>query len=238
MLHGEALESFLLDEGVLDWPEINNEIFFCRFDASHYHDDLYKKCAIEFGAGVKMAVTKRKAEYLAGRYCASKALSRFGQRYFVVKSGSHGEPLWPQDLRGSISHTQTLAVATVNKSGIDVGIDVEQLKSKKTFLEIEEIIATESECKNLDTPNQAYWLNLAIVFSMKESFFKAVFNQVKQYLEFSDVFVSRINIRDRELTLKLVGSLSDNLIEGQEYTGHFYLYGPSTVVTYIAVKGS
>src|SRR5215469_6693525 len=52
----------------------------------------------------------RAAEFMAGRWCAHRALERLGCPEVVIGSGLHGEPCWPEGFTGSITHKPGTAV--------------------------------------------------------------------------------------------------------------------------------
>ena len=64
---------------------------------------------------------KRKAEHLAGRIAAVHALREYGIKT-VPGIGGQRQPLWPQKLFGSISHSTSTALAVVSTH--PVGLDI------------------------------------------------------------------------------------------------------------------
>src|SRR5258708_8108427 len=66
---------------------------------------------------VAKAVPKRRREFTAGRNCARRALAQLGYPDFALLAGSHGQPLWPPGIAGSITHCDdycAVAVAPVS----------------------------------------------------------------------------------------------------------------------------
>ena len=57
---------------------------------------------------LQKAVRKRLEEFAAGRLCARLLLREFGIDHFAVEVGADRQPLWPEDLVGSITHTTGL----------------------------------------------------------------------------------------------------------------------------------
>jgi enterobactin synthetase component D len=78
---------------------------------------------------------KRKAEHLAGRIAAAHALPD----HTVPGIGPSGEPLWPEGVSGSITHsgTQAMAVVTCDHPAI-IGIDCETILSENEAQEIKD----------------------------------------------------------------------------------------------------
>src|SRR5271169_2601616 len=59
------------------------------------------------------AVLKRVQEFAAGRLCARALLAEFGIHDFPIKVADDRQPVWPETLVGSITHTAGLCAAVV-----------------------------------------------------------------------------------------------------------------------------
>jgi len=98
----------------------------CRYDVSVFNDALYASFGITCPENIRLAVTKRRAEYLAGRHLGRILLSERGLPTRIA-SGNDRQPLWCAGWIGSIAHTDDVAVcctASQAQSSI-LGIDVE-----------------------------------------------------------------------------------------------------------------
>lgn len=133
------------------------------------------------------AVTKRRIEFCIGRAAAHSALSKINIKNFPVLKGDHNEPLWPKGVVGAISHSGELALAAVahKREVVGIGMDIEM---------IDETIS-EDIIKIICTPSEADWVNgrkerklerLLMIFSAKESIFKAFFPIIKVPLNYFD----------------------------------------------------
>lgn len=73
------------------------------------------------------AVDGRRREFATGRACARQALARLGLPAVAIASGSHGEPLWPAGVVGSITHCAGYRACAVARAQdvLAVGIDAE-----------------------------------------------------------------------------------------------------------------
>ena len=71
---------------------------------------------------------KRRRDFALGRACARAALAQAGL-YAPVGRASHGAPVWPPGIRGSITHTQGYAAAIVarQESFSGLGVDAERI---------------------------------------------------------------------------------------------------------------
>ena len=63
----------------------------------------------EEALAVANAVPKRVQEFAAGRLCARRALAEFGVVDFPVRAARDRQPIWPEFLVGSITHTRGCA---------------------------------------------------------------------------------------------------------------------------------
>ena len=59
------------------------------------------------------AVPKRIQEFADGRLCARRALEEFGVTNFPIRMARDRQPVWPDSLIGSITHTAGLCAAVV-----------------------------------------------------------------------------------------------------------------------------
>lgn len=174
------------------------------FDPSTFeHPDLL---LLPHHADLIHASAKRKAEHLAGRIAAVQALQPFGITT-VPGIGVNGEPLWPTGFAGSISHSGTQALAlAVRRDNALVGIDCEALIAEKEAVEIQDGIINEQEKRVLLGAGYPFALALTLVFSAKESLFKALFPRVSAYMGFDSACVTAIT--HHTLTLSLARPLA------------------------------
>lgn len=70
---------------------------------------------------------RRRLQYAAGREAARHAMIALGVPACAVGQGAEGEPLFPLELRGSISHTREYAVGLVGCAGAyrSLGVDID-----------------------------------------------------------------------------------------------------------------
>lgn len=144
---------------------------------------------------------KRKAEHLAGRIAAAHALSALNDRT-IPAIGASGEPGWPANISGSITHsgTQAMAVATRNQHAL-IGIDCEAILAESEAHEIKDgVIDTEEEAV-LSRSGYPFALALTLAFSAKESLFKALFPQVQEYMGFDCARVTQLDNKTLVLAL-------------------------------------
>lgn len=144
---------------------------------------------------------KRKTDHLAGRIAAAHALSALNDRT-IPPIGASGEPIWPANISGSITHsaTQAMAVATRNQHAL-IGIDCEAILDESEAYEIKDgVIDTEEEAM-LSRSGYPFALALTLAFSAKESLFKALFPRVQEYMGFDCARVTRLDNKTLVLAL-------------------------------------
>ncbi|HDT1604803.1 TPA: enterobactin synthase subunit EntD [Enterobacter sichuanensis] len=174
----------------------NHTVHHITFDPTTFTDaDLLW---LPHHAELANAGRKRKAEHLAGRIAAAHALPD----HTVPGIGPSGEPLWPEGISGSITHSGTQAMAVVVRHpDARVGIDCEAILPDSEAREIQDGIIDAQEAMCLTRSGYPFALALTLTFSAKESLFKALFPQVKTFMDFDCARITRLD--ERTLTLAL-----------------------------------
>jgi len=138
---------------------------------------------------VEGATEKRRAEFATGRACARAALRTLGFPPAPILAGERGEPLWPVGVVGSITHCDGYRAAAVARAAelASLGIDAEShLPLREGLLPR---IARPEERPVLDELAEAapgaHWDRL--LFSAKESVYKAWFPLARSWLGFEDM---------------------------------------------------
>ncbi|GAA4972055.1 4'-phosphopantetheinyl transferase family protein [Actinoplanes utahensis] len=141
---------------------------------------------------VSKAVAKRRAEFTTGRWCARQAMQRMGRRPAPILVGPRGEPQWPDGLVGSITHCAgyRAAVAAPAAHVSTVGIDAEPHETMPDGVfeavslpeERDRIMLLEREHPGL------HWDRM--LFSAKESVYKAWYPLAERWLDFEDASVT------------------------------------------------
>jgi 4'-phosphopantetheinyl transferase EntD len=143
-------------------------------------------------AAVEHAVEKRRREFTTGRACAHDALARLGLPRSPILSGERGEPRWPAEVVGSITHCdgyRGCAVARVSEIAT-IGIDAEVNAALPAGVEAE-IARPEERSWLRELKREApavHWDRL--LFSAKESVYKAWFPLTKLWLDFEEAAVT------------------------------------------------
>jgi len=160
--------------------------------AETFSDDCVPVLFPEENAIIAMAVESRRREFAAGRACARAALAKLGQPPVPILSGPRGAPRWPEGVVGSITHCPGYRAAAVawTRDVVSLGLDAEPNKPLPDHGMLD-FISTESERVRLaglaDKTPSVSWERL--LFSAKESVYKAWFPLTRRWLDFESADV-------------------------------------------------
>ncbi|MGY2973527.1 enterobactin synthetase component D [Pantoea sp. PA1] len=206
-----------------------------EFDCSAYRDSLYTELFIQLPKALKSSSYIRKADFLSGRYAASKILHPLGCKD-NIPIGIDRAPIWPQGWRGSISHSQNWAIVVLTSSKNDfyLGVDIEAIRPV-AIREITSFFTNASEQNLLKKCEIEYETALTIAFSAKESLYKALYPMVRCFLGFEAARLTEIDTCKGRFKLMLTKALGLGLSQGCEFSGR-YMIGAYGVATMIILK--
>jgi 4'-phosphopantetheinyl transferase EntD len=134
------------------------------------------------------AVDKRRREFTVVRSCARRAMEKLGVSPQPLLPGERGAPQWPQGLTGSMTHCEGYCAAALVRAGdlASLGIDAEPHAPLPEG--VLSAVALPAEAERLgrlavDRP-EVHWDRL--LFSAKESVYKAWFPLTRKWLDFSE----------------------------------------------------
>ncbi|GFH73232.1 4'-phosphopantetheinyl transferase [Streptomyces diastaticus] len=141
---------------------------------------------------VARAVEKRRREFAAVRMCARTAMARLGVPSAPSLPGEHRSPVWPDGIVGSMTHCDGYRAAAVARRSvvISIGVDAEPHDPLPDGVEEAVLLSEERDAAlrlSERRPDTA-WDRL--IFSAKESVFKAWFPMTAQWLDFSECVVA------------------------------------------------
>ncbi|GLW99279.1 4'-phosphopantetheinyl transferase superfamily protein [Microtetraspora sp. NBRC 16547] len=132
---------------------------------------------------VTHAVDKRRREFTTGRHCARAALALLGFPPAPILKGERGAPVWPPGVVGSITHCAGYRAAAVSVDVLSIGIDAEPaLPLPDGILETISLPGERDMLTRLGGGQP--WDRL--LFSAKESVYKAWFPLARRRLDFAD----------------------------------------------------
>ena len=137
---------------------------------------------------VARAVDKRRREVTTTRTCARWALAELGIEPTAIPRGERGEPAWPDGIVGSMTHCTGYRAAVVARAqdAATIGIDAEPHDALPHGVLDAVALPEETEhLKHLSTVDSSvHWDR--ILFSSKESVYKAWFPLAREWLGFED----------------------------------------------------
>lgn len=194
------------------------------FDAAAFRPACFAEQGMALPTELQSAVAKRQGEFLAGRLAARLALRPYGLGDETVAIGQNREPRWPAGIEGSISHSQLLgqgmALCAVRPGRAGLGLDLEAWLDASQADQLWPGIVDKEEWERLVAGAAAADLSLAegltLVFSAKESLFKALYPRVGRYFDFLDASWSAMGAQTLRLSLKT--ALAPDLLAGWHCT--------------------
>ena len=198
-----------------------------RFSSDILQDDGVAAEGIVLPPALSRATGTRRAEFLAGRVAAARALRAAGcDPPLPVGIGADRAPEWPAGYVGSITHSHGFAFAAVASAGDlrSLGVDSELVVEERVAEEIRELVLTagdldlyrEEPAALLDLPT---FVTLAV--SAKESVYKCLHPLTGGIVDFSDVALSAFDPSAGVFRLRIVNLLNREFRGGMEVPGRF-----------------
>jgi 4'-phosphopantetheinyl transferase EntD len=155
-----------------------------------YGDDEPGNTALypEEEAVVAQAVDKRRREFAVVRSCARRAMEKLGVSPRPILPGERGAPAWPAGLKGSMTHCDGYCAAALVRAAdlASLGIDAEPHQPlPEGVLEAVRLPTEAERLRRLAAGHpDVHWDRL--LFSAKESVYKAWFPLTGQWLDFTE----------------------------------------------------
>lgn len=184
----------------------------CHYFPERLEGNDFNQAGITLPPSLKTAINKRKTEYLAGRWCAREALRQIGSEG-LPGLNSDRSPAWPSGTLGSITHSHGIAEVMVGDTErwLTIGLDTEQWVNPERAARLERELLTEEELKSLAGMSPLQRANrLTLIFSAKESLFKALYPLTGKRFYFHDA------VRRQPNSLTLLRTLSPEWPKGTQ----------------------
>ena len=165
--------------------------------------------------------------FATGRHCVRILQQALELRELQLLPGEYG-PEWPRGCVGSISHSRKLAVATILRGYLGVGVDIEEQRRMK-LASIRRIATAQEKLKYSEVPD----FDWTLLFSAKEAIFKAINPIVKVPFGFRDVEVA-FDFRTRSFSTRYLGDFHEKK-PFEDASGHWAKIA-GHVVTVVTLK--
>lgn len=155
---------------------------------------------------VDRAVPKRRAEFIAGRWCAHQALRAASLPAPSLPTGSLGAPCWPAGALGSITHDAGYCVAVAGPAAGIGGIGIDWCDDGRQSVLPElagQIVADVERSALACAPSAAQ--HLQRLFCAKEAVVKAASAFVGQFIELQSIVIEGDGINDHQFTACITG---------------------------------
>ena len=220
--------NFTLIEHSWPWQQRFPNVYWVttRFDHHPLSPQDWLHHGVALPSSLNRASPKRRAEFLAGRLCAQRALLRLQGRVSVPSIGPDRAPLWPNGAVGSITHSDNWAAALVAKQAqfFGVGIDMERYLSNEDGQKLAGALLTANERERLNGLTvEQFALMVTVIFSLKESLFKALYPLVGKHFYFEDAELIAWDTTTGTAQLRLLSDLDHQWPAGRELEAYFAL---------------
>lgn len=179
------------------------------------------------------ACPKRRIEFATGRWCARKALKEEGIEGYPLLADAHRAPVWPRGIVGSITHTEGFCAAAIGRCDGYAGIGIDAELDGRVSPDLWPYLFTPEEIDQLERVREPHRASMAtLMFSAKESFYKAQYSFTNSWLDFTS---AAVRIEGDRWYLRLVNPEIDFERLQQPVIGRFAIFN-RLVVTAIAIR--
>lgn len=155
---------------------------------------------------IERAVPKRRSEFATARACARRALATLGVEPRPILRGEKREPLWPEGIVGSLTHCDGHRAAAVARASDfrSIGIDAEpDAPLPRGVLDAISLGGERPQLDRADGPHLD-----RVLFSAKESVYKAWFPITHRWLGFHDASIALHSDGTFDVTLLVPGPVA------------------------------
>jgi 4'-phosphopantetheinyl transferase EntD len=156
-------------------------------------DDIYEDERVL----VENAVPRRQFEFATGRMLAAEGLRQFNIPAAAIPQGAMKEPIWPHGVMGSISHTTDVCMLAMASSNDYEGLGIDLETRPAEFSELERMILRQDERRHRESGGLDRDDRVRLVFSAKESVYKAIHAHVGRFVDFQEVRIELSRDQDR-----------------------------------------
>ncbi len=194
---------------LLQWSKLftKSTFFAINKESALEHSLSQIKSKLIYSSATDSFHPHRKNEFLLGRVCAYKCYELLTHNELIsLPTNEDRSPRWPANVVGTISHNQHWVGAAVayRKDLIGLGMDFEVLGRAKIALANH--IRSDRDVKTHPLLTQEELLT--VIFSCKESLYKALYPSVQKFFGFEDAALIELDLTNGSFTIELLIELS------------------------------
>ncbi|NVO57358.1 4'-phosphopantetheinyl transferase superfamily protein [Rhodobacteraceae bacterium B1Z28] len=180
-----------------------------------FRKELFAHFNVPFPDSLQNAVDKRRAEYLAGRLAVKYGFRFLNLPDVPIAQRTDRAPIWPHGISGSISHTCDRCASLIYKDPLAMtGVDIEKVVPGPNIEAIRGTALNSTEVRVLSAAQTLGDDQKAVlVFSAKESLFKALYPTVGRFFGFDSAELASPPC-DSRLQLVLTADIGPSLRSG------------------------
>lgn len=148
------------------------------------------------------ASAKRQHEFFAGRLLAQSLLWQCYGLHHNITDEKQRLPIWPTGTLGCISHHAETAVVLVSQSALYLGVDIERYIDARQADAMLPLLLQRQEQQNYWRVLQQHLGTspaLTLLFSAKESLYKAIYPHVQHYVDFLEASLIALDLEQQRL---------------------------------------
>jgi enterobactin synthetase component D len=182
------------------------------------------------------ATPKRRAEYVAGRWCATRAIRALDPSFDGVVDREGRAPRWPAGFVGSITHADGFAWAAAARAGdaLGVGIDAENAPRRDRLQALRARVVADGDSPPPPAGDEA--THLALLFSAKESVFKCL-HPIVGITFWYEAAAVRFDHEARAFRVTLRADLGAGFARGTTIDGVFDVAGARALTAIVLGRG-
>ena len=208
----------------LVWNEGPATFAIANFSSAHYQSDAYRHCNILFPPEIQASVPLRQAEYLAGRLLVRYLQQHCALTVMPLLAAADRCPRWPPGQVGSLSHCDGQIFAALQPASMSgqsvIGVDVECAFSQEQQQQLAAEVLSAAELQIGRAAGLTDTALLTLVFSAKESLYKALYPQCRRVMDFTAAELVRVT--EQHFLLQLTQPWNERWRQGELFSGRYF----------------
>lgn len=174
-------------------------------------------------------------EFFCGRALAEAMLQQHYNDYAPLSPYQERLPQWPQGIQGSISHSRHKLVVALSDRFNGLGVDIEHWVTADFAQESAQLVLTEYEMalwQQGKMQDLSFCQYLTLIFSVKESLYKAVYGRARHYIDFLQASVCAIDLQAQQMSLQFCSPVQQRFGLYGAYYGYWRVKD-HTILTWV-----